>query len=111
MGMIGTTPSNPGKHITSDLFIYDPLRSKKLRELCPTDIVFQTEYWGKVKNRLGWKPYAFDIGASPPGQDVLVVGKSFCVNKSAAYVPQGPKLAPEEGNHGIFLEALSDIIG
>lgn len=84
------------------------LSSKELRELYPTDIVFQTEYWGKVKARLGWKPYAFDIGTSLPRGDVLVLIKSFGENSSAAYVPQGPELAPDEGNQGVFLEALSE---
>lgn len=84
------------------------LTSKKLRELNPTDIVFQTEYWGKVKDRLGWKAYAFDIGSSLSGGDVLVLIKSSCGNSPVAYVPQGPELAPEEGSQGIFLEALSE---
>lgn len=84
------------------------LKSKKLRELNPTDIVFQTEYWGKVKDRLGWKAYAFDIGSSLSGGDLLVLIKSSCGDSPVAYVPQGPELAPEEGSQGIFLEALSE---
>jgi lipid II:glycine glycyltransferase (peptidoglycan interpeptide bridge formation enzyme) len=86
------------------------LRSKKLCELHPTDILFQTEYWGKVKTRLGWKPYAFDISTLLPGEDVLVLIKSFHGNSSVAYVPQGPELTPDEGSQGVFLEALSEAL-
>ncbi|KJS29937.1 MAG: peptidoglycan bridge formation protein FemAB [Desulfatitalea sp. BRH_c12] len=84
------------------------LTPKNLRRLDPTDILFQTEYWGEVKTRLGWKPYAFDIGSSLSGGDVLVLIKSLGGNFSAAYVPQGPEFVPHEENQGTFLEALSE---
>lgn len=84
------------------------LKPKEIRRLHPTDIVFQTGYWGNVKNRLGWKPYAFDLGEWFPGEDVLVLVRSFPDDMSVAYVPQGPELAPDEEDQGIFLEALSE---
>lgn len=84
------------------------LKPKNLRELYPTDIVFQTEYWGNVKSRLGWKPYAFDIDTAMCREDVLVLIKSFEGDSSVAYVPQGPEIAPDEESRGIFLESLSE---
>lgn len=53
------------------------LSPKALSELVPTDIVFQTAFWGQVKSHLGWKPLAFDIGGSVSRGDVLVLTHSF----------------------------------
>lgn len=84
------------------------LAPKTLRALEPTDIVYQTLYWGQVKSQLGWKPLAFDIGSSMPRGDVLVLTKSLGINGSAAYVPQGPEFAPAPEDYGAFLENLSE---
>ncbi len=37
------------------------LKSKNACDLFPTDILFQTAFWGRFKKRLGWKPMAFDV--------------------------------------------------
>ena len=83
---------------------------KKLRRLYPTDILFQTEYWGEVKTRLGWQPYAFDIGSSKSRGDMLVLIKPIDRCVSVAYVPQGPEFAPAAENYGNFLEELSEVM-
>ncbi len=84
------------------------LTPKKLHGLHPTDILFQTGYWGQVKNILGWESLAFDIEPWPKGHDVLALVTSIGANRAAAYVPHGPEFAPEEEHYGLFLEALSE---
>lgn len=87
-----------------------PLSKKNIRELYPTDILFQTEYWAKVKHCLGWKPYAFNIGTDFAANDLLVLVKSLGGGVAAAYVPQGPEFEPDAEHHGTYLEALSESI-
>jgi lipid II:glycine glycyltransferase (peptidoglycan interpeptide bridge formation enzyme) len=83
------------------------LRPKDVYGLLPTDILFQTVYWGQVKSRLGWKAFAFDFSTQVASGDVLVLTKDFGNEFSAAYVPQGPECGPEPENYGSFLETLS----
>jgi len=80
---------------------------KDAQELYPTDILFQSVFWGKVKNRLGWKTLAFNVSSPYPMGDVLVLTKSDFNGRSIVYVPQGPEHGPEPESYGIFLEALS----
>jgi lipid II:glycine glycyltransferase (peptidoglycan interpeptide bridge formation enzyme) len=83
------------------------LRPKKASRLLPTDILFQTVFWGQVKARLGWNPMAFDF-VTPGGiYDVLVLNREIAPGILAAYVPQGPEYAPESDGYGSFLENLS----
>jgi lipid II:glycine glycyltransferase (peptidoglycan interpeptide bridge formation enzyme) len=84
------------------------IQPKGIHELVPTDIVFQTAYWGQVKSRLGWKPVAFDFNAST-GQrgDVMILLKTLAHDCAVACVPQGPERGPDPERYGIFLEALS----
>lgn len=84
------------------------LRPKPHRALYPTDILFQTPYWGTFKSLLGWKPYAFEIETATPGRDVLVIVKSIGAGALAAFVPKGPELAPHPEKYGSFLESLSE---
>lgn len=84
------------------------LRPKEATTLLPTDILFQTVYWGQVKSRLGWKALAFDFSTPPASGDVLVLTKTFMNEFFAAYIPQGPEYVPEPEDYGLFLEALSD---
>lgn len=85
---------------------------KNIHTLHPSDILFQTSYWGKVKARLGWKPVAFDFHAST-GQrgDVMLLIRSLGSGFSIAYVPQGPEWGPVPEQYGLFLESLSQEIG
>lgn len=86
------------------------VKSKNIDQLLPTEILFQTEYWARVKARLGWTPCAYDIDGSCHKNDVLVLIKTISADISAAYVPQGPEAAPEEEHYGPYLEALSESI-
>lgn len=81
---------------------------KKMDLLLPTDILFQTTYWGQVKSGLGWEPLAFDF-LSEEGQygDVLILKRPLGKGVAAAYIPQGPEAGPDPDKYGIFLEALS----
>ncbi len=84
------------------------IKTKKIHSLFPTDIFFQTKYWGRVKSILGWQPMAFDFKSSD-GQcgDMLILLRSLGNNLAAAFVPQGPETEPESEQYGLFLEALS----
>ncbi len=86
------------------------LSPKKVRALLPTDILFQTDYWGRVKSRLGCTPLAFDIRDSHSRGDVLVLIQPCGNDSLAAYVPQGPEHGPQPENHGPFLEELSEAL-
>lgn len=81
---------------------------KRSNELIPTDILYQTCYWGQVKKRLGWRPLAFDLFLSDKFGDILVLTKDIGENMSAAYVPHGPEHGPEPERYGLFLEELSE---
>jgi len=84
------------------------LKPKHFGALLPTDILFQTVFWGHVKSRVGWEASAFDIGLREPRGDVLVLTKSIGRGVRAAYVPQGPEFGPDPENYGFFLEELSE---
>jgi len=86
------------------------LKQKKLQDLYPTDIFFQSRYWGDVKTLLGWETYAFDINPSLFKKDMLVLVKPIGRNALVAYVPQGPEHAPKPENYGSYLEELSESI-
>jgi lipid II:glycine glycyltransferase (peptidoglycan interpeptide bridge formation enzyme) len=86
------------------------LKPKRPQELCPTDILFQSRYWSKVKTLLGWKSYAFDIGPSAGNKDMLLMVKPISPDVMIAYVPQGPEVAPDKEHYGHYLEALSESV-
>jgi len=86
------------------------LTPKRPRELYPTDILFQSRYWGEVKSRLGWRTYAFEFDGAPAARDMLVIVKPFGPNGVAAYIPQGPEFAPPTEEYGPFLEKLSESV-
>ncbi len=82
---------------------------KDMNQLEPTDILFQTLYWAKVKSRLGFKPLAFDIYSPSSGErsDLLVLLQHYGQDLWGAYVPQGPEYVPYAEDYGVFLEELS----
>jgi lipid II:glycine glycyltransferase (peptidoglycan interpeptide bridge formation enzyme) len=84
------------------------LESKSVVALFPTDILFQTTFWSRVKSRLGWNALAFDIDCPVQNGDVLVLTKHFGCNASTAYIPQGPEISPDPENYGPFLEEFSE---
>lgn len=83
------------------------LKPKDAYALLPTDILFQTVFWSRVKSRLGWQPRAFDLSSSGPAGDILVLTRSYGEGMTAAYVPQGPEHGPHPEQYGPFLEELS----
>jgi len=98
------------EHLKESNAVHLSLTPKPPRELYPTDILFQSRYWGEVKTRLGWRTYAFEIDDSRSGKDMLVIVKPFGPDAVAAYVPQGPEFAPDKEEYGLFLEALSESV-
>jgi len=86
------------------------LTRKTLHGLFPTDILFQTLYWARVKSLLGCRVQAFDILSSSweIKGDFLVLIQSHGPNLLSAYVPQGPEYSPDKENYGPFLEELSE---
>lgn len=83
---------------------------KSPRALYPTDIVFQTSFWGQVKSRLGWSLAAFEMETPDAVGDVLVLTRRLDAATSMVYVPQGPEHAPHAETYGLFLETLSESI-
>ena len=59
------------------------VQPKNISALLPTDILFQTPYWSRVKSRLGWKPAAFDYRSST-GQsgDILLLTRLDTLRQS-----------------------------
>jgi len=84
------------------------LKRKEVKFLFPTDIVFQTFFWGRVKSQLGWSPAAFNYSCPGVDGDLLVLTRTFDRGATVAYVPQGPEFGPEPEKYGLFLESLSD---
>lgn len=87
------------------------IQPKTVDELVPTDILFQTSYWGQVKSRLGWESAAFDFSSST-GQkgDFLLLSRPIGQGLRVAYVPQGPESGPDPDTYGLFLETLSQTL-
>lgn len=83
---------------------------KSAQALYPTDILFQTSFWGNVKRKLGWEVFAFDFSTARTVGDVLVLTQHINDKMSIAYVPQGPESTPEADGYGKFLERLSESI-
>ncbi|EFI32985.1 Methicillin resistance protein [Desulfonatronospira thiodismutans ASO3-1] len=85
------------------------LKPKEPQELLPTDILFQTLYWARVKSRLGCRVMAFDIQPDlfSPAGDVLVLLQRYGPEMKSALVPQGPEFLPPKEEYGPFLESLS----
>ncbi|NLT68707.1 MAG: peptidoglycan bridge formation glycyltransferase FemA/FemB family protein [Acidobacteria bacterium] len=83
---------------------------KSTQTLYPTDILFQTSFWGRVKSRLGWSVAAFDLALPASEGDVLVLTKRLDEESSMVYVPQGPEIGPDSESYGVFLETLSESI-
>ncbi len=83
------------------------IKPKSANMLFPTDIFFQTFFWGRVKSKLGWQVSAFDLSTSYSTGDVLVLTKQLNDESSVAYIPQGPEYGPDPDAYGSFLEHLS----
>ncbi len=96
--------------------------NKEINELRVTNILPQTPFWARVKNKQGFIPSGFQLTVSndlidPKKQnnkfitdDLLILLKPVNNSQCFAYVPYGPKLEPEFENHGVFLEELSEVL-
>ena len=98
------------------------LEKKDIQELSPTNILPQTPYWGKLKDKQGFQPAGFELTVSKDllypspknttniQDDLLVLIKYITRELCYAYVPYGPKIEPSIENQGLFLEELSETI-
>lgn len=84
------------------------ITSKETKDLLPTDILFQTQYWAQVKKRIGYQPMAFDIISSKSWGDILVFIQNTNDNRPYAYIPHGPEHAPDIDQYGPYLESISE---
>jgi lipid II:glycine glycyltransferase (peptidoglycan interpeptide bridge formation enzyme) len=95
---------------------------KEIPEISTCNIVQQTSFWANVKLEQGLEPCAFGYNASgdliSPNlsnnrffhDDLLVLLQRVSQHDTIAYVPYGPKKAPDSENHGRFLEELSEVL-
>ena len=83
---------------------------KPASRLYPTDILFQTSFWGRVKRRLGWEVEAFEISRPSGTGDMMALTRPLDDDTAMACVPQGPEHGPDPEDYGRFLEELSDAI-
>ncbi len=102
--------------------MYCKVEEKPILEMAASNIVQQTPFWAQVKSRQEMKPFAFQyqatddvVSASSSGKkhiqdDFLVLIRKFDDHNSFAYIPYGPKNAPELENYGLFLEELSEAL-
>lgn len=98
------------------------IEEKPIQEMVASNIVQQTSFWAQVKAHQEMMPYAFQyqatddlIYATSQGKhhiydDLLVLIRHFDDNNSFAYIPYGPKKAPDLENYGLFLEELSEAL-
>jgi len=84
------------------------VQQKRIEKLLPTGILQQTSFWSRVKERLGWKPDAFDLSVPDTEADILLIRKNIAPDAEIAYVPFGPEVLPDEDSRGIFLEEVSE---
>ncbi|RIJ46009.1 peptidoglycan bridge formation glycyltransferase FemA/FemB family protein [Maribellus luteus] len=95
---------------------------KEIEEIKPSNILSQTPFWGRLKDKQGFQPKGFEISVSKDtlfshgdvqgneSDDLLVLIKYIDATHCFAYVPYGPELEPEFENQGVFLEQLSETI-
>ena len=98
------------------------VEEKAVQDMASSNIVQQTSFWADVKTRQEMIPYAFQFkvtddllsatsdGKHPIQDDILVLIRQLDNEKCYAYVPYGPKDAPDIENYGLFLEELSEAI-
>ncbi|GGF21327.1 lipid II:glycine glycyltransferase FemX [Echinicola rosea] len=93
---------------------------KSVDQINTTNILPQTPFWAKVKNKQGFKPNGFRLTVSKEllepdasssqqlEEDLLILIKDIGEGHCFAYVPYGPKLEPRFEHQGLFLEKLSE---
>jgi lipid II:glycine glycyltransferase (peptidoglycan interpeptide bridge formation enzyme) len=94
--------------ITEEAVLHLKVLPKGTDKLYPTDIFQQTSFWGRVKERLGWMPEAFDLAIPGERADILVMRRGLGPESEIAYIPFGPELLPDGDSRGCFLEEVSE---
>ena len=69
--------------------------------------LMQSRFWAMVKNRMGWKPVAFQIHWQGDQDSLLLFIQQPSSAYSYAYVPWAPTFSVAEEFRGLFLEELS----
>lgn len=67
----------------------------------------QSEYWGKLKSRTGWKPLYLQLCYRGEKVPLLVLVRTFKGTLSLAYVPHGPQMHVEQEDREYFINKLS----
>ncbi len=74
-------------------------------ELSSNGAMFQSSFWAEVKQRSGWKSYAFSVEMERSAFTLLVLVKRMAPLCSLAYIPFGPPLSSLKLSQvGVFLE-------
>ena len=103
--------------------MYCKVEPKDYHEVNKSNIVQQTGYWARVKHAQGIRSLTFQYKVSKDiikpslsndnsftNDDLVVLLQYFDNKHCMAYVPYGPKDEPEDENHGLFLEMLSEAL-
>lgn len=102
--------------------MYCKIEGKDLQDIVTTNIVQQSSFWGKIKNRQGFEPVAFEYNVSDDllfpassgkkliQDDLLVLLRYVDSKHCIAYIPYGPEEEPADENQGVFLEELSEVL-
>lgn len=95
---------------------------KDVQDIIASNIVQQTWFWAKIKDRQGFSPIAFEyqatddlffpasFGGKNIQDDILVLIRYINDTHCFAYVPYGPEGEPDFENQGVFLEELSEVL-
>ncbi|SHF73020.1 Lipid II:glycine glycyltransferase (Peptidoglycan interpeptide bridge formation enzyme) [Mariniphaga anaerophila] len=98
------------------------IEGKDLHDIVTTNIVQQSSFWGKIKNRQGFDPVAFEYhisddllfpastGRKTIQDDLLVLLRYVDREHCIAYIPYGPEEEPVGENQGVFMEELSEVL-
>jgi len=90
------------------------LEKKGIEEIKTTNILPQTPFWGRIKNKQGYITKGFEITVSKDllfntknslekiFDDLLILIKYIDNNHCFAYGSYGPKLEPDFENQGLF---------
>lgn len=68
--------------------------------------LFQTAVWGRLKERFGWKAFAFNCEIEEYSFGFLLLAKTLPAGQKLCYVPYGP-LVPELFQHAGFLSRFA----
>ncbi len=97
------------------------IEPKPTREIIPTNVLQQTAFWARLKNKQGWGTHAFDLSLGKSEAfsgtrlrkheregDILITLRAIGGGRYMAYVPFGPEQLPDEERRGIWLEEISE---